>query len=100
MFSRDADARMTAAQGIFDLIIAEKQSVLLRHPDSFMHTMSEASCSQSYSQRDKKSDYGRGVSLLHELLGLLRRCLSQQVLCSRCALCLHMKEIVESCCIG
>lgn len=85
MFSREASTRMIAAQGLLDLIIADKQArVHMNHnseSESWLRmSMSEASSSQSGSQQVPRCGIsGRNKNLLQELLGLLRRCLSQQV---------------------
>ncbi|KAG6544322.1 hypothetical protein Mapa_014156 [Marchantia paleacea] len=81
MFGREESARMTAVQGLLELIIAEKQA---RMYDSdavnYRNRYSEASCSQSSSQLERIRLSGKtNVNLLQDLLGLLRRCLSQQV---------------------
>ncbi|KAG0630407.1 hypothetical protein M758_1G176000 [Ceratodon purpureus] len=85
MFSREESTRMIAAEGLLDLIIADKQSRvhLNRNSESeswLRMSMSEASSSQSVSQQvPRRGLSGRNKNLLQELLGLLRRCLSQQV---------------------
>lgn len=85
MFSREESTRMIAAQGLLDLIIADKQArVHMNHnseSESWLRmSMSEASSSQSASQQvPRRGKSGRNKNLLQELLGLLRRCLSQQV---------------------
>lgn len=84
MFSREANIRMIAAQGLLDLIIADKQARVLVNKSSeseswLRMSMSEPSSSQSSQQVPRRGMNGRNKNLLQELLGLLRRCLSQQV---------------------
>lgn len=86
MFSREANIRMIAAQGLLDLIIADKQARVLVNKSSeseswLRMSMSEPSSSQSSQQVPRRGMNGRNKNLLQELLGLLRRCLSQQVCC-------------------
>ncbi|KAJ7296597.1 hypothetical protein O6H91_Y113100 [Diphasiastrum complanatum] len=78
IFHREATARMVAVQGLLDLAIAEKGSKFLRVSESLVHSASEASCSQSGSQPLERNYSGKQTHLFHELLGLFRRCLSQQ----------------------
>ncbi|KAL2612804.1 hypothetical protein R1flu_024496 [Riccia fluitans] len=81
MFGREESARMTAVQGLLELVISEKKARVY-DSDASIHRnrFSEASCSQSSSQVDRIRLSNRiNTNLLQDLLGLLRRCLSQQV---------------------
>ncbi|MCO5611926.1 hypothetical protein L7F22_066185 [Adiantum nelumboides] len=73
MFSREATARINALQGLINLLIAERASKAQNDLDSLLNSSSEASCSQQ-----ERSYFRKTPSLLHELKGLLRRCLSRQ----------------------
>lgn len=85
MFSREANTRIIAVEGLLDLIIADKQTRVHSNNNSeseswLRMSMSEPSSSQSGSQQvPRRGMSGRNKNLLQELLGILRRCLSQQV---------------------
>jgi len=72
MFRREDTILLAATNAIFDLILVDKQS-----NDSlpFQDSSSQASCSQ------QAEAFGcMGGTLYQELIGLLQRCLYQQVL--------------------
>ncbi|KAI5081878.1 hypothetical protein GOP47_0001621 [Adiantum capillus-veneris] len=73
MFGKEATARINALQGLVNLLIAERASKAQNDLDSLLNSSNEASCSQQ-----EHSYFRKTPSLLHELKGLLRRCLSQQ----------------------
>lgn len=72
MFRREDTILLAATNAIFDLILIDKQS-----NDSLpcQDSASQASCSQQAEAFSCK-----GVTLYQELIGLLQRCLYQQVL--------------------
>ncbi|KAK9840796.1 hypothetical protein WJX81_005265 [Elliptochloris bilobata] len=79
MFGRDLGARLLAARGFLFLITRELADAAAAAPPA--DPCSQPSCTQvqmSLSQRPSLTAGGEGVTLLHELLGFLRRSLSQQ----------------------
>ncbi|KAH7446644.1 hypothetical protein KP509_01G066800 [Ceratopteris richardii] len=73
MFGRETTARINALQGLINLLIAERDLKARNDIDSLLNSSNEASCSQQGHIYPN-----RMPSLLNELKGLLRRCLSQQ----------------------
>jgi hypothetical protein len=74
MFGREVLTRMTALQGVFNLLITESAFRAQKDCDSFLNFSSEASSSQHEPVYSRKS-----LNLLQEMKGLLCRCLLQQV---------------------
>lgn len=73
MFRKEDTVRLAATNAVVDLILMDarsKRSCL----NSFQESSSQASCSQQTDMPRKI-----GLALFHELSGLLKRCLSQQV---------------------
>ncbi|KAA6422807.1 MAG: hypothetical protein FRX49_07342 [Trebouxia sp. A1-2] len=80
LFSRGVAARLVAVRGLLYMIIQQLRTMDEGEAEDAMEADPELSCSQSLpaSQQPSMSAGSGGVTLLHELMGLMRRSLTQQ----------------------
>ncbi|DBA84856.1 TPA: hypothetical protein ACH3X1_005879 [Trebouxia sp. C0004] len=80
LFSRGVAARLVAVRGLLYMIIQQLRTMDEGEAEDVMEADPELSCSQSLpaSQQPSMSAGSGGVTLLHELMGLMRRSLTQQ----------------------
>ncbi|DBB12258.1 TPA: hypothetical protein ACH3X3_006361, partial [Trebouxia sp. C0006] len=80
LFSRGVAARLVAVRGLLYMIIQQLRTMDEGEAEDAMEADPEFSCSQSLpaSQQPSMSAGSGGVTLLHELMGLMRRSLTQQ----------------------